>query len=66
MKFINKEMEPVRDVAREAIFVFIASISCGFVFAEFGGSIDGFLNIITENKVLDISSPPIFSGNAEF
>ena len=66
MKYITKETEPLKNIVREAVFVFISSIISGYFVLEFGGSIEGLVNTITDNKVLNAATTQIFVGPPDF
>lgn len=66
MHFIDGEMKPLRDLVREIIIVGGASIigSYGYVYTNqyFGD----FMNFITENKIVQIDAPQIFTDTPAF
>ena len=66
MRFIDGEMKPLRDLVREVIVVGGASLvgSYGYVFTSkyFGD----FMNFITENKIVQMDAPQIFTDTPAF
>lgn len=77
MKFIDKEFKPVKTLFRDALIVFISSLTATYIFFHFKDSIQEFMNVITNTKVSSIggalggisaaSSPAeIFTDNPNF
>lgn len=61
MKFIDKEIKPFKYLFRDMLIVFISTTSAMYIFYNLNGSIEEFLNIITDTKVL----PASIGGNTE-
>jgi len=68
MKFVDKEMKPVKYIIRDAAYVFGSSFIGVFGFLNMNGSIKDFMNVITDNKNVDVTSgtTQIFSGEPGF
>ena len=66
MKYIEKEMKPVKIVVRDAILVMFSTIVVQFVFANIGNNISEFFNIITNSKSVDPVAPQVFTDNPGF
>jgi len=68
MKFIEKEMKPVKFIIRDAAYVFASSLIGVFCFLNMNASIKDFVNVITDNKSIDVMSgtTQIFTGAPEF
>jgi hypothetical protein len=68
MKFIDKELKPVKHVIRDAAYVFGASLIGVFGFLNINGSFKDFMNVITDNKNIDVTSgtTQIFTGEPGF
>ena len=66
MKYIEKKMEPLKNLVRECIFVFISSFVCGYFIIEYSLPIDGILNTITDVNVFKPSSTEVFTGVPDF
>ena len=52
MKFIDKEMKPMKFLVRDAIIVFVCSLLTNYIFFNFCGSLDDFMSVITETKTI--------------
>jgi hypothetical protein len=61
MKFIDKELKPLKTVIRDALIVFISTLTASYVFLHMNGTIQEFMNVITETKIL----PSSIGGTAE-
>jgi hypothetical protein len=61
MKFIDKEFKPLKYLFRDMLIVFISTTSATYIFYNLNGSIEEFMNIITDTKVL----PASIAGNTE-
>jgi len=68
MKFIDKEMKPLKNVIRDSAYVLGSSLIGVFLFLNMNTSIKDFMNVITENKNIDLSSATtqIFTGEPGF
>ena len=68
MKFIDKEMKPLKNVIRDAAYVLSASLIGVFVFLNMNTSIKEFMNVITDSKNVDVTSATtqIFTGEPGF
>jgi hypothetical protein len=66
MKYIDKEMKPLKNVIRDSVFVFISSLGCLFVFLTFNGSINDFMSIITADKGSNLKATEIFTDEPGF
>jgi hypothetical protein len=50
MKYIDKDIKPIKVLFRDALIVFIASLSATYIFFYFSDSIQEFMNIVTDSK----------------
>ena len=66
MKYVEKKMEPLKNVVRESIFIFAGALICGYFIIEHGDKIDGLFNVITETKTFNESATQIFVGTPDF
>lgn len=66
MKYVSKEWKPLKHVIRDAVIVFMSSISSIFVFNVSNGSMTDFFNIVTDNKVLNPAATEVFTGDPGF
>ena len=66
MKFIDKEWKPLRIIIRDAIIVFSSAFVASYGYSYMNGSFSDFLNIVTENKVLNTDSTQIFTDVPAF
>lgn len=56
MKFIDKEMKPLKFVVRDAAVVFLCSAVGVFGVLNMKTTITDFFNVVTESKVADVAS----------
>ena len=66
MKYVSKEWKPLKTVIRDAVVVFLASLSTIFVYLTTNGTMTDFFNIVTDNKTLNPSATEVFTGEPEF
>lgn len=66
MKYIEKKMEPLKNLVRECVYVFISAFISSYFIIEFGLSIDGVLNTITETNVFRPNATEVFTGVPDF
>lgn len=61
MKYLEKEIKPLKYIIRDAFIVFTSAFLCAFGFFYMKGSIRDFFNIVTENKTLNMDTAQIFT-----
>jgi hypothetical protein len=68
MKFIEKEMKPVKFIIRDAAYVFASSFIGVFGFLNMNTSINDFMSVMTDSKNIDVTSgtTQIFTGEPGF
>jgi uncharacterized membrane protein len=66
MKYIDKEWKPIKYLVRESLIVFISSFVGTFIFLQSQGTFSDFINVITDNKSLDLKGTQVFTGDPEF
>ena len=66
MKYLEKEWKPLKHLVRDAIIVFACTALGSFVYFHMDGSVTDFLNIVTENKALNVASPQVFTDDPGF
>jgi len=59
-------MKPLKYVIRDAVMVFSSALAAAFAAFHMRGSFTDFLNIVTENKVLNTESTQIFTDAPGF
>jgi len=66
MKYVEKKWTPVKYVIRDAMMVFIAAFVGLFGFLQMNGTLNDFMNVITENKSLNLKATQIFTDEPGF
>jgi len=67
MKFIDKELKPLKFVIRDATIVFVCSLLATFVYLNMNGTIHEFINVVTDTKTVPIGgNTDIFTGDPGF
>jgi hypothetical protein len=68
MKFVDKQMKPVKFIIRDAAYVFISSFVGVFGFLNMNTSLNDFMSVMTDSKNIDVTSgtTQIFTGAPEF
>lgn len=66
MRYVERKMEPLKNVIREAIFVFASTLLVGYFVIEHGNLIDGLFNVITEKQVFNEAATQVFVGTPDF
>ena len=66
MKYIDKEWKPIKHLVRDSLIVFITSFLGVFIYLRGQGTVTDFVNVITENKSLDLKGTQVFTGDPEF
>ena len=66
MKYLEKDMKPLKFVIRDAVIVFVSSFATLTVNSMFGGNIQDFMNVLTDTKAMDAASTQVFTGEPGF
>jgi hypothetical protein len=66
MKFIEKDLKPLKTVIRDAIIVMICSIVSTYLYFNVDKSIMEFFNVITNNKIVEPSATQVFTDTPGF
>lgn len=66
MKYIDKQWPPLKYLIRDAFMVFLAAVVGLFVFFQMNGTLTDFMNIVTENKSLNLKATQIFTDDPGF
>lgn len=66
MKYIEKELKPLKFIIRDAFIVFICSGISTLLFFYLDKNIMEFFNIITNNKTIDIINTNVFTDEPGF
>jgi len=66
MKYIEKEWKPVKEIVRDAAYVFLSTAVAGFILFFLKGSLNDFLNILTQTKTLDTEATQVFTDEPAF
>ena len=66
MKYLEKDMKPLKFVIRDAVIVFVSSFATLSINSMFGGNMQDFMNVITDTKTLDAVNTQVFTGEPGF
>jgi len=66
MKFIDKEMKPLKMYVRDAIIVMICSLASTFLYFSLDSNVAEFFNVVTDNKVVTPTNTQIFTDEPGF
>lgn len=67
MKYINKEVKPLKFMIRDTLIVFVASLCSIFLYGKFQTPIQEFMNVVTNTKTIPKEiHPEIFTDNPGF
>lgn len=67
MKYLEEEIKPLKLIVREGLIVFVCTILASYGFMHSNSSINDFLNVITETKVVNTAdATQIFTDNPGF
>jgi hypothetical protein len=61
MKYIDKEMKPMKLFIRDAIIVFISTLLCCYVFFSYDTYITDFFNVVTDSKIINPANTQVFT-----
>jgi len=66
MKYIAKKWTPLKFVIRDASMVFGSAFIGLFCFLQLNGSLNDFMNVVTDGKALALSSTQVFTDEPGF
>ena len=66
MKYVEKQMTPLKYIIRDATMVFAASFIGLFGFFQMNGSLNDFLNVVTDGKSPNMKGTQIFTDEPGF
>lgn len=66
MKYLEKEMKPLKYIVRDAVVVFSSAFGAAAFTFYMKGTFTDFLNVVTENKVLQPDATQIFTDAPGF
>jgi hypothetical protein len=67
MKFIDKELKPLKFIIRDALIVFVSSISASFIYFNMNGNLADFMNVMTDTKTAPVGgATEIFTDSPGF
>ena len=61
MKFVEKEFKPLKFIIRDTSIVFGCAVISIFGFSHLNGSINDFMNVVTDTKTMNSSATEIFT-----
>jgi hypothetical protein len=61
MKYIDKEMKPMKLFIRDAIIVFISTLLSCYVFFSYDSYITDFFNVVTDSKIINPANTQVFT-----
>ena len=66
MKFIERQMKPLKEIVRDLIVVFISSFSVFYLFVQYQTRIDDFFSVVTNTNILNPNTTEVFTGSPDF
>lgn len=66
MKYIDKEIKPLKFFIRDAIMVFTSSFLCVYVLLQYDNYITDLFAVVTDTKVFSADTTTIFTGEPGF
>lgn len=66
MKYIDKEIKPLKFFIRDAIMVFTSSFLCVYVLLQYDKNITDLFAVVTDTKVFSPDTTTIFTGEPGF
>jgi len=61
MKYVDKEIKPMKIFVRDSIIVFICTLLSSYLFFSFDGYITDFFNVVTDSKVINPANTQVFT-----
>jgi hypothetical protein len=61
MKYIDKEIKPMKLFIRDAIIVFVSTLLCCYLFFSYDSYITDFFNVVTDSKIINPANTQVFT-----
>ena len=66
MKYIDREIKPLKYFVRDAIMVFSSSILCLYLLLQYDKNITDLFAVVTDSKVFSTDTTSVFTGEPGF
>jgi hypothetical protein len=66
MKYIEKNLKPLKEILRDLVMVFASSFVSIFIFFHYQNSIDDFVSVLTNTSHLKSETTQVFTGVPDF
>jgi uncharacterized membrane protein len=66
IKYIEKRLPPIKNIIRDSGIAFISVCIGLFGYIQFNGSVSDLLNIITDNKSMNLNATQVFTDDPGF
>lgn len=66
MKFVDKQMKPIKYVIRDAGIVFISSLAGLYLMLYYNNNVNEFFNVVTNNSTLNPATTQVFTDAPGF
>lgn len=66
MKYIEKNLKPLKEILRDLVMVFASSFVSIFIFFHYQNSIDDFVSVLTNTSHLKSDTTQVFTGVPDF
>ena len=66
MRFIDKEMKPIKVLIRDSFMVFVSSFVGSYLFINYHQTFSNFFSIVTDKNMLDMSDTRVYTDKPSF
>jgi|UniRef100_A0A6C0C2T7 hypothetical protein len=66
MKFIEKEMKPIKVLIRDSFLVFVSSFVGSYLFINHYQTFSNFFSVVTETNMLDMTDTKVYTDKPTF
>jgi hypothetical protein len=66
MKFIEREIKPLKEIVRDLILVFCSSFIVFYFFIQHQTKLDDFFSVVTHTNILNPNTTQVFTGSPDF
>lgn len=66
MKYLDKQLKPLRDVVRDLVMVFVSTFVSALAYIQYQNKFDDFLSVITNTNVMKPEQTQVFTGLPDF
>ena len=66
MKYLDRQLKPLKDIIRDIFMVFLASFGSLFILLNYQHKLDDFFSVVTNTTMIKPETTQVFTGVPDF